>query len=194
MNAPTLKTERLILRPFWDADAPLLADGVYADPDAFANLPGDPETPAERLECAWKDIRSYSDPWEPHGWGGWAVTLRGPDLGSPGAFLGFCGFEAGQIEGAGPELGYAIAQPFWGKGLVSEAAIRAVDWFFDEAGHEACYACHAPGNAASGRILEKAGFTRREDRDLWNSVARGLGLVPFYTVSRMEHTARRGGA
>lgn len=191
-DAPILDTERLILRPFEDADAPLLADEFFADPDATANLPEKPATPAERLECAWKYIRNYRDPWVSDGWGGWAVAARDPGIALPGSFLGFCGFEAGQIEGAGPELGYGILQAYWGRGLVSEAAVRAVEWLFDEAGHEACYACHAPWNTASGRILEKAGLIRRDDRDLWNSVARGLGLLPFYSLTREEYRAHPG--
>lgn len=188
MLAPTLVTKRLVLRPFVDDDAPLIADGIFGDPDAVANLPEKPQSPAEQLECAWHYLRIYRDPWGPHGWGGWAVAARGGDIAAAGTLLGYCGFEAGQVDGAGPELGYGIMQPYWG----SEAAAGAVDWFFVEGGHEACYACHAPWNPASGRILEKAGLIRRDDRDLWDSVARGVGLLPYYSAMRREYLARCG--
>ena len=189
MEAPTLETERLVLRPFVDADASLLADGIFGDPDVIANLPEKPETPEERMDCAWLYIHDYRDPWGPHGWGGWAVTSGDAAIAPVGSFLGFCGFQAPHIDGEGPELGYGIRQPFWGRGIVSEAAARAVDWFFREAGHAACHACHAPWNPVSGRILQKAGLVRREDRDLWDAVARGIGLLPFYSVRRGEYLA-----
>lgn len=186
MLAPTLVTERLVLRPFVDEDAPLIAEGIFADPEAVAHLPEEPRTPAEQLECAWHYLRIYREPWGPHGWGGWAVVARG-EIAPTGTLLGYCGFEAGQIEDAGPELGYGLFKAFWGRGLGSEAAARAVAWYFREGGHDACYACHAPSNAASGRIIEKAGLIRREDRDLWDSVAKGAGLLPFYSVTREEY-------
>jgi ribosomal-protein-alanine N-acetyltransferase len=190
VQAPTLETDRLVLRPFSDADAGPLAREIFGDPDVTANLPEDPKSEADQLDYAWKTIRTYNEPWEASGWGGWAVTSRAESIAPAGTLMGFCGFEAPQIEGEGPELGYAIAQPWWGKGLVSEAAMRAVGWLFAEGGHDACHACHAPWNDASGRILGKAGLIYRHEIDLWNSVERGIGLLPFYSLHRDEYLAR----
>lgn len=191
MQPPTLETDRLVLRPFVDADAGPLARDIFGDPDVTANLPEDPKSEADQLDYAWKTIKTYNDPWEASGWGGWAIVSRLGSVAPEGMLLGFCGFEAPQIDDEGPELGYAIARPWWGKGLVSEAAARAVDWLFAEGGHDACHACHAPWNAISGRILRKAGLIYRHEIDLWNSVARGIGLVPFYSLHRDEYLARQ---
>lgn len=193
MPAPTLETDRLVLRPFADADAGPLARDIFGDPDVTANLPEDPKSEAEQLDCARKTIKTYNEPWAASGWGGWAVVSRTGEIAPEGTLLGFCGFEAPQIEDEGPELGYAIAQPWWGKGLVSEAATRAVDWHFAEGGHAACHACHAPWNPVSGRILRKAGLIYRREIDLWNSVERGIGLLPFYSLRRKEYLARESG-
>jgi RimJ/RimL family protein N-acetyltransferase len=56
-------------------------------------------------------------------------------------------------------LGYWLAEPHWGKGIMSEAARAIVDAFFDTnpAPHLACGAF--AGNAASLRIQGKLGFT-----------------------------------
>jgi RimJ/RimL family protein N-acetyltransferase len=64
MLAPTLVAERLVLRPFVDDDAPLIADGIFGDPDAVANLPEKPQSPAEQLECAWHYLHTYRDLWD----------------------------------------------------------------------------------------------------------------------------------
>lgn len=57
------------------------------------------------------------------------------------------------------ELGYWLAPPYWGAGVMSATARVVRDWAL---AHFACHRVHAPvfaPNLASGRVLEKAGFT-----------------------------------
>ncbi|KQK12768.2 hypothetical protein BRADI_1g05817v3 [Brachypodium distachyon] len=59
------------------------------------------------------------------------------------------------------ELGYVLARAHWGKGVATAAVRRALGAVFEEVeGLERVEALVDARNAASQRVLEKAGFTR----------------------------------
>ena len=62
-------------------------------------------------------------------------------------------------EGRGePELGYWIARPYWGQGLIPEAVEAMLRRQFREMGAERVWCAHFPGNERSRRVQEKCGF------------------------------------
>jgi RimJ/RimL family protein N-acetyltransferase len=91
-------------------------------------------------------------------------------------------------------LSYALAPEAWGKGLASEAVETMVDAGFGLTEAVAVIASSRPENAASRRVLEKAGFVfvglGRE-----GAPARG-GLVPAerFELTREAWSARRAAA
>lgn len=59
---------------------------------------------------------------------------------------------------AGADIGYWLAKPFWGRGLITEAA-RAVIIAARACGSKAEITCsHFADNPASARVIEKLGF------------------------------------
>ena len=56
------------------------------------------------------------------------------------------------------ELGYWLAEPFWGKGVMTEAVKRITEYAFNSFGLKRVYAEPYTSNRASARVLEKAGF------------------------------------
>ena len=58
------------------------------------------------------------------------------------------------------QIGYTIARPFWRRGLATEAVRALVDFAFERFPVHRITASVDPRNAASCRVLEKAGFTR----------------------------------
>lgn len=56
------------------------------------------------------------------------------------------------------ELGYWLAEPYWGRGIVSEAVALVTDYGFSQLGLVRIYAEPLAHNRASCRVLEKAGF------------------------------------
>ena len=58
------------------------------------------------------------------------------------------------------ELGYWLGEPFWGRGIMTEAVRDFVRWAFEELDLNRIYAEPFEGNTASARVLEKAGFVR----------------------------------
>jgi [ribosomal protein S5]-alanine N-acetyltransferase len=82
-----------------------------------------------------------------------AIAVDGTAVGSIGFTLGH------NVERVSAELGYWLAEPYWGRGIATEA-VRAVTAFaIAEHGLSRVFALPFAGNAASCRVLEKAGFT-----------------------------------
>jgi RimJ/RimL family protein N-acetyltransferase len=187
MKAPTLETERLTLRPFQDADVEPFVDAVFSNLNVMKTLPQDPQTFEEQTACAKQYIDTYTSEWPEHGYGGWAVFSRSNAITPKSILLGFCGFELGKRDGGIAEIGFGYSQSCWGKGVGYEAALAAVDWFFGQGGFEEFYACYDPINVGSKRILEKLGMVHVGDEDLWDSVEKGLGLIPVYVLARDKY-------
>jgi [ribosomal protein S5]-alanine N-acetyltransferase len=58
------------------------------------------------------------------------------------------------------ELGYWLAEPFWGNGIMTKAVRALSEYAFKELGLHRIFAEPYTTNAASARVLEKSGFTR----------------------------------
>jgi RimJ/RimL family protein N-acetyltransferase len=58
------------------------------------------------------------------------------------------------------ELGYWLAEPFWGRGIATQAVEAVTEFAVGELRLYRVYAEPYAGNAASIRVLEKAGFVR----------------------------------
>jgi ribosomal-protein-alanine N-acetyltransferase len=88
---------------------------------------------------------------------------------------------AGMVElrrvGLRLELGYVLAQPYWGRGLMTEAAGAVVNWAVAQPQVYRVWATVDLENRASQRVLEKVGMTREGVLRRW-LVAPTLGPVP----------------
>ena len=73
----------------------------------------------------------------------------------------------------GPEIGYWIGRPFWGRGLATRAAGAALTWAAQTWRRKVVVSGHFADNPASGRVLEKAGFLYTGEIQPRRSVARG---------------------
>jgi RimJ/RimL family protein N-acetyltransferase len=73
-----------------------------------------------------------------------------------GTVIGGCGIH--DLSAAGPELGYWIGVPHWGRGYVTEAARALIDHAFGALGYERLTSRARVSNPASRRVLEKCGF------------------------------------
>ncbi len=76
-----------------------------------------------------------------------------------GVFVGCVGAEPGQFEYAySAEVGYWLAEPFWGKGYASKALALLVNEVKNNSEIVRLHASVFAGNQASCRMLEKCGF------------------------------------
>ena len=81
-----------------------------------------------------------------------AVTVDSKVIGSIGAF------RQGNIHRQTAELGYYIAEEYWGKGIMTEAVKQLCDYVFSHTDIIRIFAEPFALNSASCRVLEKAGF------------------------------------
>ena len=58
------------------------------------------------------------------------------------------------------ELGYWLGEPFWGRGIMTDAVRCFTDWTFGAFEVHRLYSTVFDGNHGSVRVLEKAGFQR----------------------------------
>ncbi|WP_407392439.1 GNAT family N-acetyltransferase [Methanobrevibacter sp.] len=56
------------------------------------------------------------------------------------------------------ELGYWVAEEYWGNGYATEASQEVIKRAFNELGANEIYASYRHDNKQSGRVLEKLGF------------------------------------
>ena len=190
---PTLTTKRLVLRPLSIADLDSLVDTIMSDKDVMQWLPRSDETTTleGQRKVASGYIKEFTNPWDELGYGIFAICTRDIDPGPGGTFIGYCGFIRGQIDGAGPEIAYAIGKSMWGKGLVTESLIASLSWIFTRLTITCVYAVTDLENNTSRRVMEKVGMRHEKDVDLYNSVAKGRGLLPFYSVKREAYLSKR---
>ncbi len=81
-----------------------------------------------------------------------AVTIDNKAVGSIGVF------RQRNIHRQTAELGYYIAEEYWGKGIMTEAVRQTCEYVFDKSDIIRIYAEPFAYNTASCRVLEKAGF------------------------------------
>lgn len=75
--------------------------------------------------------------------------------------VGGCGLKLQQdIERCSAEIGYWVGTPYWGRGLATAAVGAVTEYAFEQLGLLRVYALPFAHNAASARVLEKAGFVR----------------------------------
>ena len=148
-----LRTARLVLRRMVEADLDDLVR-FHADPRVMGTLGGTRD--ARRTA---DDLTRNLEHWERHGFGYWTAV----DAAS-GAFAGRGGLRRIEIGGAPEvELGYGLLPAYWGSGLATELACAGVRAAFDLVGLQDLICFSLPGNAASRRVMEKAGFTYERD-------------------------------
>ena len=175
---PQLPTARLVLRPWQAGDEDALVR--YADNGNVARYLRDTfphpytHTAAERWVAYNASVQGPTLDF--------AITLEGEAIGG----IGFLRNE--DMFRCALELGYWLAEPFWGRGLIAEAIAAVVDYAFATFPEiTVVQARHVAANAASGRALLKAGF-ELEGR-LRDAAIKG-GLVSdvlVYSRTRADH-------
>ena len=150
-----ITTERLNLRAPETGDLPW----ILAHMNTLAvmrNLGGvrSPEKVAEGVDA---DIAAFVE----GGYRRWTVWLRGEER-----RIGRCGLFRVMTEAAPDavrgqhEIGWSLAEAFWGKGYASEAARAVLEFGFAALGLPAIFAQTSDSNRASTRLMERLGFVR----------------------------------
>lgn len=146
-----LETKRLLLRPWQESDAAALFK--YAKDPRVGPAAGWPPHTGE--EESLEIIRTVFS--APHTF---AVVPKGAEPSEPIGCIGLLLGEASNLEipeGEG-ELGYWIGVPFWGQGLIPEAAREMLRYGFEDVRLAKIWCGYYSGNEKSRRVQEKCGF------------------------------------
>jgi len=87
------------------------------------------------------------------------------------------------------ELGYWLGEPFWGRGIMSEAVAEFTSWAFKAFDLQRIFAEPFAGNTASVRVLERAGFVC-EGRMRANVIKDGKILDSFIYARARDDLAK----
>jgi RimJ/RimL family protein N-acetyltransferase len=139
---PVLATARLVLRAPRRSDGKAIA-ALANDRRIAANTARIPHPYA--IEDAEHFIASVN---KREGEACFVITLDG-------APIGVCSVD---LREDGPEIGYWLGVPYWGRGFATEAARALIDHAFGDLEHEALISGARVSNPASRRVLEKCGF------------------------------------
>jgi ribosomal-protein-alanine N-acetyltransferase len=181
----TLETDRLVLRAFEEADAAPLFEHA-SNPNVTRFTLWDHH---KTLDDTLAFVRDYArcrylegTP-EPY-----AICPKAdPDRRPVGALGCFWASQPNRTM----ELGYWIAEPFWGQGLVAEACRAVLEYAFAAGEPERMQARVIVGNDPSRRVLEKLGF--RYEGTLRSFLFRRGNFedVMYFSLLRSEHAGER---
>jgi ribosomal-protein-alanine N-acetyltransferase len=104
-------------------------------------------------------LRHLASAWEKGESFGWGIVET-----ATGRFVGV--IEA-RISPHGVELGYVLHRDVWGKGYMTEAVAAVTDWALQQPEIHRVWAYVHVGNAASQRVLEKAGMVNEGILHRW---------------------------
>lgn len=172
MKTPALTTARLILRPVTLDDAPAIQKhfnnwNIIKRLTTMVPWP----YPDDGAEAFLRDIALPKvEAGKAHMWG--IVEKDGDD-----GLIGLVDYHA-EYQDDGGNRGFWLAEPYWGRGYMSEAVGAIQDWLFFEKGLESIIVVNAVDNIGSRRVKEKTGakFIRNgkllhrsgtEDTEIW---------------------------
>lgn len=147
---PTLRTERLVLRPMRTDDAYDMYEYACRDDVTEFLL----WSPHESVGYT-REYLAYIETRYPKGeFYDWAITLA-----DSGKMIGTVGFTKIHTAHNAAEIGYVLNPEYHHLGLGFEAASRIVDFGFEELSLNRIEARFMQGNAASLHVMEKLGMT-----------------------------------
>ncbi|MDR6979088.1 RimJ/RimL family protein N-acetyltransferase [Streptomyces sp. 3330] len=153
-QAIALHTDRLRLREVLPGEAPEIRAGRPAGLDWLGGTPGEGSREAAGLLAAAHAAGRHRPGW------GMYVLVRVED----GLVVGGMGFQGPPRDGL-VEIGFDLHPDARGRGYATEALAALARRALDDTRVDTVIATTTRANTASRRVMERAGFARRPDRD-----------------------------
>jgi RimJ/RimL family protein N-acetyltransferase len=150
-----MATPAICLRQWEDGDLTPFAE-MNADPEVMRYFPKR-LTPAESRES----MQRFRSGLGQRGWGLWAVEVEG-------AFAGFTGLSEPKFTAPFTpcvEIGWRFRREFWGRSIAFASALAAQEYGFEQLKQPQLVSFTAVSNLPSRRLMERLGFTRKEEED-----------------------------
>ena len=151
--APTLETERLILRAR-RADDLEHSHALWCDPTVYKFIAGKPST----REDVWRGILRDIGQWQIVGFGFWVVEEK-----ASGIYIGEMGYldckrDVIPAMDETPEVGWVLGTAYHGKGYATEAMTAIQSWGDANLAPKTTSCIISPENTPSLRLAKKLGF------------------------------------
>jgi RimJ/RimL family protein N-acetyltransferase len=175
METAVVETDRLVLRPWREADGleleRLLSDDLVRGGRSFS--------PTRITRLAEHSLRQWCE----RGFGPWAAIDK-----TTGRWIGRIGLD--ELEDWPDvdrvEVGFELHRAWWGHGLATEGALAALRFGFDEHGLSRIISVTAAAHTAARRVMEKVGLTYRGTRHwlnpdvpvVWYAIEREAWMKP----------------
>ncbi|MFL0248039.1 GNAT family N-acetyltransferase [Candidatus Clostridium stratigraminis] len=154
MKTPILETDRLVLRPFCIEDVQDVFECWESDPDVAKYMFWESHNEINKtIDWVRKELSKIDD----DEWYRWTILLR-----ETGELLG-TGLIYVDEEYTKFEIAYNLGKKAWGFGYTSEAMQAIIKFAKVKLDVKEIIGRHAKENLASGRVLEKLGFTYIKD-------------------------------
>jgi ribosomal-protein-alanine N-acetyltransferase len=173
-----LETERLRLRKPALEDARVIFDKYAQDPKVTKYLTWHPN---KSLEETGAFLRRCLDSWDEGKSFSWAIVRKQDEE--------LLGMIESRVDGHKWELGYVLACSYWGKGYMTEAVQRVIDWALQQKEIHRVWSVCDIDNTASARVMEKAGMVREGILRRW-SIHPNVGVEPrdsyCYSITKSD--------
>jgi RimJ/RimL family protein N-acetyltransferase len=154
MALPTIRTRRILLRPWTRDDVDALHE-LWTAPEVRRYLWDDVVITRQTAEQVVDSVLRTE---ELHGIGCWTLYMT-PDVSGADTLIdGFCGFRLID-EGPEIELLYGLRGEHWGKGLTTEAGAAALEYLWRATAYQQVYARTDPPNIKSVSVMQRLGMT-----------------------------------
>lgn len=177
---PELLTDRLILRQARVSDVPALLK--YANNQKISEqiinipFPYQEEDAVFRLNFVnqgFKNKERYV----------FAITLK-----TSAELIGEIGLHLDQMNNSA-QFGYWIGEPFWGRGIATEATAALLKFGFETLVLNKIYATHYPENAASGKVMLNNNMVKEAELKAQYRINDTYKDVIQYRLTREEYIA-----
>lgn len=174
-----IETERLILRPFRDADATQFA-ALNTDPEVMHYFPA-----YQGIVQTRKMISVWAEKWATFEYGFSAVIFK-----DTGQFIGMTGlnhFEADVSFAPCTEIGWRFSRTAWGHGYATEAAEAWLKFGFGTCHLDEIYSFAPKLNLPSLKVMARLGMTARTALDFDHpaiEVGHRLRPMAVYSITK----------
>lgn len=177
-----LETERLILRRWRLQDAQDMYGNWASDTEVTKYLTFPPHKNVEESE---QIIQSWMKMYQKFDFYIWAIEWK-----ETGALIGNI---SGQPVDAVQEIsiGYCLGKDWWNRGIMTEALLCVIQFFFEDCGMNRIEARHSVWNPASGQVMKKCnmiqeGILRQKDKS--NA---GISDLVYYSILKEDFNNKK---
>ena len=179
-----LETERLLLRRFVVGDADAMFRNWASDPEVTKFLTWPPH---ESVDVSKAVLEDWAASYAKENYYQWAIVLKenGDD---PIGSISVVGLND---DISMVHIGYCRGRKWWHKGIMTEALMAVMEFFFGRVGAQRIESRHDPRNPHSGMVMKKCGMKYEGTLRCSDRNNQGICDACWYAILRSEYEFQR---